>query len=127
MLICQLVEQVAHQRYFHGPFTVAELDAIMWNETSYPFDEDELVLRRQLEAFFDFMATPAPPGTVNGGRSRCPWCGRRWWVTPVDGCLLPACGCAGSDTTADNPYRPCHACGLDHALNCTQPRPKVRG
>lgn len=57
---------------------------------------------------------------VNAGMSTCPLCQRRWLVTPAADCLLPACGCFGTDTTASNPHRPCHSCGLSHALACSK-------
>lgn len=56
----------------------------------------------------------APP--IHAGTSTCPACYRYWWVTPLDDCLLPSCGCYGQDTSANNPDRLCHSCGLAHAL-----------
>jgi hypothetical protein len=53
---------------------------------------------------------------INAGVSKCPICGREWLVTPMDDCMLPACGCYGSDTGPDNPNRPCHRCGTIHAF-----------
>jgi hypothetical protein len=58
---------------------------------------------------------PCPP---NAGESTCPMCMRVWLVTEADDCMMPACGCFGSDTSANNPHRPCHACGLAHVSNC---------
>lgn len=55
---------------------------------------------------------------VDAGHSTCPMCGRHWLVTPDDDCMIPACGCYGTDTGAQNPDRPCQACGLLHAWNC---------
>ena len=56
--------------------------------------------------------------TATAGESTCPVCSRTWTVTPLDDCMLPACGCFGDDTTADNPHRICHSCGLGHVLRC---------
>jgi hypothetical protein len=55
---------------------------------------------------------------MNAGYSTCPMCGRNWLVTPAADCLVPACGCYGDDTGPTNPRRPCHPCGLNHALAC---------
>lgn len=55
---------------------------------------------------------------MHKGKSACPICSREWTVTPLDDCLLPICGCYGSDTSADNPYRPCQDCGIKHAETC---------
>ena len=52
---------------------------------------------------------------LNAGMSTCPVCERSWLVTPANDCLLPACGCFGSDTSEKNPRRPCEACGLKHS------------
>lgn len=62
------------------------------------------------------MVIPQP----NAGYSTCPICGRHWLVTPWDDCLLPVCGCYGSDTSENNKYRPCNSCGLHHAYNCSK-------
>lgn len=62
---------------------------------------------------------PGPEPRIHGGTSTCPICRRHWWVTPLADCLLPACGCYGHDTGAGNPNRPCHPCGLSHALRCS--------
>lgn len=51
---------------------------------------------------------------TDAGESTCPICGRVWTVTPLDDCLMPSCGCFGSDTSADNPARPCESCGIAH-------------
>jgi hypothetical protein len=59
---------------------------------------------------FDFSA--------EGGVSVCPICGRQWHVSPVDDCMVPACGCFGHDVFATNPYRPCEYCGVTHAREC---------
>jgi hypothetical protein len=56
------------------------------------------------------------------GQSKCPICGKVWAVTPLDDCFLPACGCYGSDTSRENPARPCESCGLQHALTCAKPK-----
>ena len=55
---------------------------------------------------------------MDAGTSTCPVCGRMWLVTPLDDCMLPACGCYGHDTSAANPARICEPCGLRHAFNC---------
>ena len=55
---------------------------------------------------------------INAGYSICPICKRKWLVTMFDDCLLPACGCYGDDTSANNPNRPCESCGIKHALSC---------
>ncbi len=55
---------------------------------------------------------------VNAGMSTCPICERAWLVTPLDDCLVPSCGHYGDDPGASNPDRPCHSCGLSHALEC---------
>lgn len=55
---------------------------------------------------------------LNAGISKCPICGRTWLVTPYDDCMIPACGCYGKDSSAENPNRPCEKCGMDHARNC---------
>src|SRR5262249_43831460 len=57
---------------------------------------------------------------VTAGESTCPVCKRHWVVTPSDDCLLPACGCFGSDTSPANPTRPCESCGMAHAFNCSK-------
>ena len=54
----------------------------------------------------------------DAGYSTCPMCNRNWKVVMFDDCLLPACGCYGTDTSADNPNRPCESCGIRHALDC---------
>lgn len=59
---------------------------------------------------------------LDAGRSICPVCARSWTVTPLDDCLMPACGCYGHDASHRNPARPCHTCGLAHALGCEVPR-----
>lgn len=56
--------------------------------------------------------------TPNGGFSTCPGCGKRWLVTLMEDCFLPACGCYGDDVTSTNPARPCEPCGLRHVSNC---------
>jgi len=56
---------------------------------------------------------------MNAGISNCPICERSWLVTPLDDCLLPACGCFGWDTTSANPFRPCETCGHQHWANCS--------
>jgi hypothetical protein len=61
--------------------------------------------------------------TLTAGTSTCPTCDRTWTVTPSDDCMVPACGCFGSDTSADNLTRPCDSCGTRHAWTC----PKVEG
>ena len=45
----------------------------------------------------------------------CPICGRVWTPTMFDDCLLPACGCFGSELDRQTP---CEPCGLAHAWNC---------
>ena len=57
---------------------------------------------------------------IDGGYSTCPICNRYWLITMFDDCMLPACGCYGNDVSADNPDRPCHSCGLKHALSCVK-------
>lgn len=57
---------------------------------------------------------------LNAGDSTCPCCGKTWVVTPFADCLLPACGCFGSDASADNLERPCYPCGLRHAWTCPE-------
>ncbi len=64
------------------------------------------------------LETMGPAPAIHGGTSTCPICGVHWWVTPLVDCLVPACGCYGDDTSANNRERPCHACGLAHALEC---------
>jgi len=54
----------------------------------------------------------------DAGYSTCPICNRDWHVKLFDDCLLPACGCYGDDTSANNPNRPCESCGIRHAMNC---------
>lgn len=54
----------------------------------------------------------------DAGMSTCPLCLREWLVTPWSDCMLPACGCFGSDTSAANPSRPCEPCGITHAWTC---------
>ena len=55
---------------------------------------------------------------VNAGMSKCPVCKREWLVTPLDDCMLPACGCYGHDTSENNPNRICHSCGMNHTKTC---------
>ena len=56
----------------------------------------------------------------NAGESTCPICHKTWLVTPYADCMLPACGCYGDDTSANNPNRPCEPCGIAHAFSgCT--------
>lgn len=52
----------------------------------------------------------------NAGWSTCPACQRTWVVTPWADCLLPACGCYGTETGHGN--RPCSPCGMEHARRC---------
>ena len=56
----------------------------------------------------------------NAGYSTCPICMRYWEVVMFDDCCLPACGCYGNDTSANNPLRPCESCGIIHALDCLE-------
>lgn len=65
---------------------------------------------------------PDKPGPT-GGESTCPMCDTHWTVTPVRDCLMPACGCYGHDASPSNPHRPCHWCGLRHAIGCEK-RPR---
>lgn len=58
--------------------------------------------------------------SLNAGRSTCPICKREWLVTPFDDCMVPACGCYGTDTSAANPHRPCDDCGTSHAWACSK-------
>jgi hypothetical protein len=53
---------------------------------------------------------------MDAGESTCPMCRVTWLVTPQTDCLVPACGCFGTDTSASNPNRPCEPCGLAHAM-----------
>lgn len=115
-----LVWEVWHSWGFHGPLAPWEIDYVLWEETAFPMGSQTEV-RQQCAEFFVFQALPAPRGP-NGGRSRCPVCGRRWWVTPSADCMLPACGCYGHDTSA-----PCHGCGLSHALSCKRRRAVAGG
>jgi hypothetical protein len=55
--------------------------------------------------------------SLNAGQSTCPICHKTWLVTPYADCMLPACGCYGDDTSANNPNRPCESCGIAHALS----------
>lgn len=57
---------------------------------------------------------------VNAGMSKCPVCGREWLVTPLDDCMLPACGCFGQDVSENNPSRICESCGMTHAFTCAK-------
>lgn len=66
----------------------------------------------------DRILVPAHLVTATAGESTCPVCDRTWTVTPFDDCMLPACGCYGDDTSAANPHRICHRCGLAHARRC---------
>jgi hypothetical protein len=61
---------------------------------------------------------PAGLADNTAGQSTCPICGRTWTVSVYDDCLVPACGCYGTSTGADNPSRPCESCGLAHAFGC---------
>lgn len=84
-----------------------------------PFAEVEAIRR----AFGITELWPAdtaddPEPAVHAGRSTCPKCGRRWWVTPADDCFLPACGCLGDDAQETNPARPCGPCGTQHLAHC---------
>lgn len=63
---------------------------------------------------------------TNAGYSTCPVCRRNWLVTPMDDCLLPVCGCFGSDTSERNFARPCESCGIEHFRTCTL-RPQEAG
>ena len=63
----------------------------------------------------------------NAGMSKCPVCGKEWLVTPGNDCLLPACGCFGSDTSAANPNRICEPCGMHHFANCKKVAAAGRG
>jgi hypothetical protein len=66
----------------------------------------------------------APPSY---GRSTCPLCGENWLVTGHADCLMPACGCFGFDSSADNVNRPCERCGMAHAVSCDKMPPWVAG
>jgi hypothetical protein len=50
----------------------------------------------------------------------CPICQRVWTPTPFDDCVLPGCGCFGTELDRDTP---CEGCGITHAWNC----PKLPG
>lgn len=62
----------------------------------------------------------------NVGPSTCPLCQMTWIVTPARDCMIPSCGCFGSDASAANPDRPCEPCGLAHALVCDKMPRKAR-
>ena len=111
----ELVREVAATHTWPHPLTDDDIEHILWEETSWP-TTSHAVVERQLHELFGFLAIPEP--RIHGGPSWCPMCGRRWWVTPRLDCLVPACGCFGSDTSAANTERPCHGCGLAHALRC---------
>jgi hypothetical protein len=65
------------------------------------------------------MASEAKAGLeLTAGTSTCPICKRKWVVRPLDDCLLPSCGCFGSDMSANNPNRPCQRCGMEHFSAC---------
>lgn len=51
---------------------------------------------------------------------QCPLCDRIWTPTILDDCLLPGCGCYGTELDRDTP---CEKCGIAHAWNC----PKLAG
>ena len=57
-------------------------------------------------------------GDANEGESTCPICGKEWLVTPMEDCMLPSCGCFGSDTSRTNLGRPCEPCGILHFYTC---------
>lgn len=59
---------------------------------------------------------------LHAGVSRCPLCGQVWLVTVYADCFMPACGCYGQDTSADNPNRPCEPCGMRHFSACESAR-----
>lgn len=59
-----------------------------------------------------------PEPSISAGWSTCPICKRTWWVTPLDDCLVPACGHYGDSTDASRTDRSCHSCGLAHAWKC---------
>jgi len=54
----------------------------------------------------------------DGGYSTCPICKRYWRITMFDDCMLPACGCYGSDVSVKNPNRICESCGMKHVHSC---------
>lgn len=112
----EVVRVLAAAHGLTDPMDNDAVECVLWNETPYPVGSVKDVVR-SLNDLFEFLASPEPRGE-HGGRSTCPQCGRRWWVTPLDDCLVPACGCYGTDTGADNPERPCHRCGLAHATSC---------
>lgn len=45
-------------------------------------------------------------------------CNRTWLVTDVDDCMMPACGCYGTDSSEANPARPCERCAVAHTWTC---------
>ena len=57
---------------------------------------------------------------IDAGYSVCPICKKYWQVTILEDCLLPTCGCYGSDTSANNLNRPCEHCGIHHAMSCNK-------
>jgi hypothetical protein len=59
-------------------------------------------------------------GSDNAGMSKCPICQREWLVIPSDDCLMPSCGCFGSDSSRENFNRPCQACGIAHWETCNK-------
>ena len=64
------------------------------------------------------MQLSSPFRFADGGESTCPICFHTWTVTPLDDCLVPACGCFGDDVSPANPYRPCWQCGVEHVDTC---------
>lgn len=52
----------------------------------------------------------------------CPICDRTWTITRWDDCLIPACGCYGTDPWSGK--APCERCGLQHALLCLKMPPR---
>ena len=48
---------------------------------------------------------------------QCPICTRVWTPTMFDDCLLPACGCFGTELDRATP---CNSCGLSHAWTCSE-------
>lgn len=110
-----LVREVADEAGWSGTLTDDDVEWILWERTSFPMGSMAQV-RGHVEALFAFALEPEP--RVHGGPSCCPMCGRVWWVTPLNDCCLPVCGCWGSDTSAANPDRPCETCGIGHWYRC---------
>lgn len=74
--------------------------------------------QRLADGLVDLAPTAAAYfGAQSAGFSTCPVCTRTWEVTPHDDCMMPACGCFGTDASAANPARPCEGCGLRHAMD----------